>query len=769
MRSIPGILVAVVAATLVSGGAFGASPSPTGPAPSAMPSTLTAPPTDWGGLAWHAPVPAPDGFMREVIPFGDGFVAVGAVQGSDRTSAAAWISADGSTWERTLLAGRAGGYAQIDQVVTTSTGLVAMGSAGVERCTGSGEGGGRCQPLPIAFWTSADGRTWTRLPTSTAFDGAEVTGFASGPGGLIAVGDRGFAQPHLWTSTDGSTWQSQSLDPTVFGKAHFGTVAPFPGGWLIAGSTGGTPPGPGGGAESGNGSKGAVWVSPDGATWHAATVTGQGSGTELRELYAGSDGLIAVGSLEGDKTGALWTSADGETWSLAPADDYGSYHTFPMATDGQRIAGDSYAQRDKISFAVSADGLAWRTLADLGATDTKPEWSGTEHGAWADSAVVLPDGVLFIGEANGKPVTWRADAVAEQDVPAALLPPETVAWRRTLERGRDSGQLTAVTSWSNGFAALGFDASSVLPAVLHSKDGGHWDSTLLPEPSGPDVTATAIAAYPGGVAVLGVSDDGRGAQHLAVWTSADAVTWSVVADGPSLGIPGADASCPLGIDGTAALPDRLVVIGNCGDDQAVRTSGAYAWTTTDGTDWQGTMTTGASNGLFDVHPADGMLLGRQVGVDDSVQLVVSQDGIDWRALGDLPTGAALPDSVAWLTRADGSYVLVGDASASTPGDGPTTGIWRSADGANWQLVLTLDNNAAASFDNVGGLLVYSGQPSDPATGDLGDIAQLASTDGGASWQPLAGWPDGPKAENGSAAVAVGSGAWVIAEPVVPGR
>ena len=100
---------------------------------------------------------------------------------------------------------------------------------------------------------------------------------------------------------------------------------------------------------------------------------------------------------------------------------------------------------------------------------------------------------------------------------------------------------------------------------------------------------------------------------------------------------------------------------------------------------------------------------------------------------------------------------------------PATGIWRSADGATWQLALTLDNNAAASFENVGGVLVYGGQPSDPTTGDLGDIVQLVSTDAGASWQPLAGWPDGATAENGTVAVKVGSGAWVIDEPIVPGR
>jgi len=121
------------------------------------------------------------------------------------------------------------------------------------------------------------------------------------------------------------------------------------------------------------------------------------------------------------------------------------------------------------------------------------------------------------------------------------------------------------------------------------------------------------------------------------------------------------------------------------------------------------------------------------------------------------------------SRVDGTYVPVGDASASTPGDGPATGICRSADGATWQLALTIDHNAAASFENVGGVLAYSAQPSDPATGDLGDTVQLISTDAGPSRQALTGWPDGLTAESGTVAVAVGDGTWVIDEPMIPRR
>ena len=401
---------------------LGQSAAPTGSteaSPAFSPSASTVPvATDWGGLLWSAPVPGPDGHVQEVIPVGTTLVAVGSVQGTDRTSAAAWLSPDGVTWQQTFLEGQAGGEAQMRDVVATPSGLLAVGWSGVQHCTGSGEGGVRCTPLPVTIWTSVDGTSWTRSPSSPVLGRADVTGLASGPSGLVAVGQQGFDQPRLWTSADGTTWQAEQLPRDVFGKAQFDTVASVPGGWIILGAVGGTAPVPGGGAVP-NGSKGAAWLSPDGQTWHqAAHIAGKGPQVELRTLYQGAGGLVALGTRTGGQQGTVWTSSDGERWVLAPPVPAGIYARFPMAADGQRIIGDSEVTGDLESFAVSGDGITWRTLVDLGATDTMPHWTSDAGAPTADSAFVLPDGVLFVGEAGGKTVTWRTTAVPVEDVPA---------------------------------------------------------------------------------------------------------------------------------------------------------------------------------------------------------------------------------------------------------------------------------------------------------------------------------------------------------------
>ncbi len=301
-------------------------------------------------------------------------------------------------------------------VVPTSAGLLALGYADTVPCTAEGEGS-TCPPEPIAMWTSVDGTSWSRQPTPSVFeDGAEVTGLASGPGGLIAVGDRGFDRPRIWTSPDGSTWQRLHLTADVFRKAHFLDVAAIPGGWLIVGATGGTPP-TGSAIVDPNGSRGAAWLSADGRTWTRAKVAGHGPQVELRSVYQGADGLAALGTREGGKAGTLWTSQVGRRWSLAPSTS-GSHPTWPIAADGERIIGESYVDGDYYSFSVSGDGKTWRALANLGETATMPRWPGPSGAPSVDSAFLLPDGVVFMGMDNdGRTIIWHATGVPLAEVP----------------------------------------------------------------------------------------------------------------------------------------------------------------------------------------------------------------------------------------------------------------------------------------------------------------------------------------------------------------
>ena len=408
------LVVSVPLATLGQSAAPGSSASPS--------VSLGTDAAEWGGLLWTAPTPAPDGDVRVVIPFGSSMVAVGSVNGPDRTSAAAWRSVDGVTWERTLLDGEPGGDAQLSFVVPTSSGLLAIGSAG-PRCLVEGEGA-QCPRLPTdvwTTWTSVDGTAWTRIPTPPAFTGADISGLASGPGGLVAIGSRGFDHPRLWASTDGTDWRAQHLPGDVFRRAHFMGVASTPSGWVIVGSAGGTPP-TGMAISDPNGSRGAAWLSTDSRTWTSAHVAGHGPQVEVRTLYPGAEGLVALGTRSGGQVGTVWTSSDGQRWDLGPAAPAGSYPPMPIAADGRRIISESYMDGDGVSFSVSSDGVTWRTLANLGATSTMPGWSSASGAPTVYSAFVLPDGVLFFGQMGDAVVTWRTTIVPTDMVSPSPMP-----------------------------------------------------------------------------------------------------------------------------------------------------------------------------------------------------------------------------------------------------------------------------------------------------------------------------------------------------------
>ena len=56
-----------------------------------------------------------------------------------------------------------------------------------------------------AAWTSADGSTWDTATAGPGFEGARLTSVSPGADGLVAVGYDG-SGAHAWTSADGKTW-----------------------------------------------------------------------------------------------------------------------------------------------------------------------------------------------------------------------------------------------------------------------------------------------------------------------------------------------------------------------------------------------------------------------------------------------------------------------------------------------------------------------------------------------------------------------------------
>lgn len=381
------------------------SPVVTTPSPTAASSAAHG---AWVGLDWQAPVElAPYESVFDVVAWGGGYVAVGQFQKpAGQGQAAAWFSSDWHSWTRTLLDVPAAGNSSILRVLPVGSNLVSIGSSGVLHCVPPEGEGMVCDPLPTAIWTSADGHSWKRTPTPAALAGVTVADIAAGPSGLLLVGDTGWAKPGIWTSADGVSWSRESLPKDVFASPHFDAVAPAFGGWVVTGYTGGSEPICCVSSGS-NGGTPAAWFSSDGTVWQTATVKGAAAATgqEISRVFVGAAGLVAWGGPSKSSTG--WISADGHVWTARPPSPDRDF--IPRASDGGQIVGDSFAEGGQDLFAVSTDGVVWQTLADTGATDQMPMWSGTPT---ADAVFLFPDALGLVGQ-NGTTSfpLWLAEAV----------------------------------------------------------------------------------------------------------------------------------------------------------------------------------------------------------------------------------------------------------------------------------------------------------------------------------------------------------------------
>jgi hypothetical protein len=355
------------------------------------------------GIDWPGPVVGPGLLTRTVLPFDGGLVAVGSEQDGTTSRAAAWWSAEGIAWERTIQDGPKRGYTEMRDVVAIPGGLVAMGPRGNEHCTGAGEGGVRCQPTPIAVWRSVDGRTWERVDTHRAIGRGAMVALAAGPLGVLAVGMDRHGVATTWRSPDGAAWTAASLIGDGFDRAQVNDIVVTPSGWVMVGSTGGHDV-PSGGVSTPNGSVGAAWTSSDGISWQSAAVDGTGEQVELRSAFVGLNGLTAVGSLTGGKQATMWTSVDGTAWAQQDPSPDGTNPPIPSASDGRTIIAMSYRFDDAggIDWWASTDGITWTELASSGEVATAPRWG-------ASDGVALVDGTLVVlGQSGEDELVWLA-------------------------------------------------------------------------------------------------------------------------------------------------------------------------------------------------------------------------------------------------------------------------------------------------------------------------------------------------------------------------
>lgn len=242
-----------------------------------------------------------------------GYVAVGMDQAGDGSSAdaSAWYSADGVRWSRAAVADATG--RTMDQLLVTSSGLVALGEAGYTFHAGMGTG--------TAVWTSADGRSWARVPAAEAPPlGTRLSHALAAPGG-------GYLAPAAQEYMGATTERVKPLTDGVWGSAdgiHWSPIAGSPLGVTSLAVRSDIVVAVGSGAAGSDLSQPALaWTWSGGKTWSGGalpTPSDLPSGVTVGATLVanGPSGMLAIGQRsDGDTATSLvvWTSPDGVAWT----------------------------------------------------------------------------------------------------------------------------------------------------------------------------------------------------------------------------------------------------------------------------------------------------------------------------------------------------------------------------------------------------------------------------------------------------------------------
>ncbi|MGH2450805.1 MAG: hypothetical protein ACRDGE_05970 [Candidatus Limnocylindria bacterium] len=268
--------------------------------------------------------------MAAVTPVNGRLVGVGRdVASVEEELAAAWISEDGSTWQRTAGALEDG---QMIDVASGGPGVVAVGSSvGLDAA---------------AVWVSDDGDEWERIPHDPAFEHAFMWTITAGGPGLVAAGWRRTPEPSaaVWHSPDGRMWTRAPDLPDGEGfQIRAVTVAA---GRLVA-------------AGEGVETRGAaVWTSVDGASWVRSPDAENFSEAFINALVTIGSTIVAFGGVNDDA--AIWVSSDSERWTPIVDEELAdAYITAALHADGSIVAVGATQERIPNTQSYRQAASAW--------------------------------------------------------------------------------------------------------------------------------------------------------------------------------------------------------------------------------------------------------------------------------------------------------------------------------------------------------------------------------------------------------------------------
>jgi hypothetical protein len=653
--------------------------------------------TDGGRTFQLATVRAMDGgeqfphmYPRQVAGGPAGWVALGQID----ADTAVWTSKDGRTWIRQPgVAGQAFRSGdQVARVFGTKSGFIAVGSVGK---------GDDAEPL---LWRSADGESWERLTDDRLKVGKKdwttaLEGGAAHDDTIVVTGlrERGKARTRMvWTSTDGGDEWTEAKVPT---PKHGGalTVAAGSGGFLLARQI-----------NDPKDLHAAIYSSRDGADWEPAGELEASGYQWLKQLLGAPEGYTAV---VGSATALLLlTSTDGETWQQAgsiPREE-GRQYDASAAAGGQTITvGRDYAAdinalldvRDRQGSAVPVD------VAKI---------SGAVLPDRAVRAIAAAGGRLVaVGSGNGDAAVWTsADGSGWQ-----RGRPEDDAFARP-----GAQRLYGVAPGGAGWLAIGVSGFPGRPHVISSADGVGWrvvDDDAF-EPGGDDRLVTqAVAAGSAGYAVVG--DEGDSA---AAWYSADLKSWERGAGEGKDDLTGSSAE-PRWMRGVAAGSAGFVAVGGFrdGDAEEGRDRRPAVWTSADGAKWafeELPLPSGVTSGSLQRVAAHGqaiLAVGNGLGRTGVMPLAyLSADGgKKWQPVA-LPGTGAKDLGVSALVATPQGFAVAGVAGRFGSTD---VVLWRTADNRTWTVESPREEGLAGNGEQtlyggavLGGELVFVGRTSD---------------------------------------------------------
>jgi hypothetical protein len=373
----------------------------------------------------------------------------------------------------------------------------------VAACAGQSVG-----PTPSGSQPAGDG--WQLLGNFPAGGAAQVNSIVASAVGFIAVGtrsDEGADCPadlnhgRVWSTSDGQTWAS--LPDDAFAQTDLTQLVSFRDS-LYAFGTSGTFDDETGCGDVANPAGVNVWRSADaGATWQQLAQAPEIARASIGEVVVAGDRLLLVGSRtdqDGNDQAATWSSPDAQAWTraeLPPATSFlgsaaardnvvvgfGFDEDFPLPWITRDGGGHWYEESIDVSGGQTDEGELGLGIEDVIATSGG--YVAVGQACCSGTAQILP---LTLSTADG--TQWQGAPVAS-DVPQAMrrisqLPASLLAVgvRTYLDEAPPAGELGG-RSWT-------------------SADGKAW----LAGPSFfelGDGNVTAMAVGSGGVVVAGTT------------------------------------------------------------------------------------------------------------------------------------------------------------------------------------------------------------------------------------------------------------------------